>query len=476
MAGASGFVGRSLVGKLADDYEVVGLTRSHDLPRGTPEGMRGLRWKTADLFSLLELEHALEGADVAVYLVHSMSASAELTQGDFSDFDLFLADNFARAAKTCGVRHIVYLGGLIPEAETLSKHLESRLEVEHALGGRGVPVTAVRASIVIGPKGSSLRIVKNLVRRLPVMIAPAWAQQPTQPVSIGDVVEALAWCVKHVSEVEGRVAEVGGPDVVSYEELMWRTARAMGLRRRIFHVNVFSPRLSKLWVAQVSQVPMALVSPLIDSLQHPMVVNDGWLQKRMGQKPRHLDAALKDALEDAPPEKLEFPLPRLPTRRDVRSLQRLPLPRGWSAEDVAREYVRWLPKVFGPFLTSTVSEAGVFRVYLRGFPKPLLELAHSIDRSTLDRPLLYISGGSLAKLGGRGRGRFEFRETLNGTLLASIHSFAPSLPWQFYKLTQARLHLWVMKAFAARLQDIDAARVRPRQPALPELEEAGAPA
>jgi len=475
VAGASGFVGRSLVEKLARDHEVVGLTRSHDLPRGTPEGTRGVRWRTADLYSLLELEHALEGADVAVYLVHSMSASAELMQGDFQDFDLFLADNFARAAKTCGVRHIVYLGGLIPDARPLSKHLASRLEVEQALAGRGIPVMAVRASIVIGPRGSSLRIVQNLVRRLPVMVAPAWAQQPTQPVSLSDVVEALAWCVGHLDEVEGRVAEVGGADVVSYEELMWRTARALGLRRRILHVNVFSPRLSKLWVAQVSQVPMALVSPLIDSLQHPMVVNDDWLQQRMGQKPQRLDAALMDALQDARPEKLEFPLPRLPTRRDVRSLQRLPLPRGWSAEDVAREYVRWLPRVFGPLLRSTLSEAGVFRVYLRGFRKPLLELAHSIDRSTLDRPLLYISGGSLARLGGRGRGRFEFRETLNGTLLASIHSFAPSLPWQFYKLTQARLHLWVMKAFAARLRELDRARTLPRQPALPEVEEAGVP-
>src|SRR5690606_40337905 len=110
-----------------------------------------------------------------------------------------------------------------------------------------------------GPRGSSLRIVQNLVRRLPVMVAPAWAQQPTQPVSLSDVVEALAWCVRHLDEVEGRVAEVGGADVVSYEELMWRTARALGLRRRILHVNVFSPRLSKLWVAQMSQVPMALV-------------------------------------------------------------------------------------------------------------------------------------------------------------------------------------------------------------------------
>lgn len=403
VAGASGFVGRALVRALAPDHEVVGLTRSHDLPEGIAEGTRGLRWRTADLFSLLELEHALEGADIAVYLVHSMSASAELTQGDFSDFDLLLADNFARAAKTCGVGHIVYLGGLIPDSRPLSRHLESRLEVEQALAGRGVPVTAVRASIVIGPRGSSLRIVQNLVRRLPVMIAPAWVQQPTQPVSLADVVEALAWCVNHVEKVEGRIAEVGGRDVVTYEELMGRTARALGLRRRILHVNVFSPRLSKLWVSQVSQVPMALVSPLIDSLQHPMVVQDGWLQERMKQTPQGLDAALREALRDAPAEKLELPRPRLPTRRDVRSVQRLPHPRGWSAEDVAREYVRWLPHVFAPVLKSTLSEAGVFRIYLRGFSKPLLELAHSIDRSTLDRPLLYISGGSLARLGGGGR-------------------------------------------------------------------------
>src|SRR5690606_19576051 len=132
------------------------------------------RWVQADLFSLLEVERALEGADVALYLVHSMIASAELTQGSFADFDLILADNFARAAKSRGVRHILYVGGLIPEGERLSRHLESRLEVEQTLRAQGVPVTALRASIIIGPAGSSLRMVENLVRRLPVMITPAW--------------------------------------------------------------------------------------------------------------------------------------------------------------------------------------------------------------------------------------------------------------------------------------------------------------
>lgn len=461
VAGASGFVGRRLVEALQSDHEVVGLSRSTELPEGSPPGRIGLRWQTADLFSLLELERALTGADAAVYLVHSMLASAELTQGSFADFDLILADNFARAARTCGVKHIVYLGGLIPEGEALSRHLQSRLEVERTLRSHGVPVTAVRASIVIGPKGSSLRIVENLVRRLPVMVTPAWAQQPTQPIDQEDVAAILRWCLDHPEETAGRVAEIGGPDVVTYRELMGRVAAALGLRRRMLPVSVVSPRLSKLWVSLVSQVPLALVSPLIESLRHPMVVRDGWLQQRMGLRGRPLDESLVNALRGRKPQALSLPRPHLPSRRDVRSVQRLPLPRGWSAEDVAREYVRWLPEVFAPLLHATVSEGGVFRIFLRGLERSLLQLSHSRERSTSDRPLLYISGGLLARLGGPGRGRFEFREVLDGrTVLASIHSFAPSLPWQLYKYTQARLHLWVMAAFRLHLQRLSRAPQR----------------
>ena len=154
VAGATGFVGRSLVGALQGQGEIVALGRS-----GSPAGAEheSVRWRRCDLFSLRETEEALAGVDVAYYLVHSMLPNNRLTQGTFQDLDLLLADNFGRAAAAAGVRRVIYLGGLIPDAEGegLSAHLASRLEVEQALGAHGVPVTAVRAGLVVGRDGSS---------------------------------------------------------------------------------------------------------------------------------------------------------------------------------------------------------------------------------------------------------------------------------------------------------------------------------
>src|SRR6478672_10951130 len=146
VAGASGFVGRALVERLAKSHDVTGLTRSTSLPPERP----GLRWKTCDLFSLLQVEEALEGVDVAFYLVHSMLPHAHLVQGSFADFDLILADNFARACKKHGVKQVIYLGGIIPDGDAaeLSLHLRSRREVEETFRAKGLAFTALRASIV----------------------------------------------------------------------------------------------------------------------------------------------------------------------------------------------------------------------------------------------------------------------------------------------------------------------------------------
>lgn len=470
MAGATGFVGRALLEALRADYEVVGLTRSSALPGGTPEGQRGVRWKTADLFSLLDVERALEGADAAFYLVHSMLPSAELTQGSFADFDLILADNFARAARARGVRHVVYLGGLIPEERPLSAHLRSRLEVEEAFRAREVPFTAVRASVVIGREGSSFRIVERLVRRLPVMLLPRWTHTLTQPVALEDLVALLRWCLEHPEETAGRVADVGGPDVVPYRALLEETARALGLRRRALALPLFSPGLSKLWVRLVTGVPGQLVSPLVDSLRHTMRVRDGWLQQRAGMPGRTLAQAVREAVGPPPgaaraagsssgaalprPAVLPavLPAPWRRPRRDVRSVQRLPLPAGWSAEDVAAEYARWLPRFCRPFLDVTVSAEGVYRFRVALLRLPLLQLSHAPLRSTPDRQLLYITGGVLARVLPRGRARFEFREVLGRScVLAGIHEFTPRLPWALYKGSQALVHLVVMRGFGRHL-------------------------
>ncbi|MFA6002805.1 MAG: NAD(P)H-binding protein, partial [Elusimicrobiota bacterium] len=226
VAGATGFVGQALVRTLCADHRVVGLSRNPPQAGTGPD----VEWRRCDLFSLMQVEKALEGAQQAVYLVHSMMPSARLTQGNFSDMDLICADNFARAAARAGVRHIVYLGGLIPDASELSQHLRSRLEVEAALGSRGVPVTALRAGIVIGPGGSSYKIFKTLVEKVPLLLCPAWADSLTQPVALPDVLELLRYCLAHPARVSCS-HDIGSPDVMSYRQLLERTAAILGLRR-----------------------------------------------------------------------------------------------------------------------------------------------------------------------------------------------------------------------------------------------------
>lgn len=174
ISGASGYIGKNLIKQLKDKAHIIALSRSIEHKEHTDD----LTWRQADLFSLGDAESALEGVDYAVYLVHSMLPSARLTQARFEDMDFILADNFAQAATKNNVKQIIYLSGIIPENETeLSRHLESRREVETVLNAYDVPVTTVRAGLIVGPSGSSFPIVKKLVKRLPFMALPKWTRQ-----------------------------------------------------------------------------------------------------------------------------------------------------------------------------------------------------------------------------------------------------------------------------------------------------------
>ena len=274
IAGASGFVGRHLCQRLADNgHRVLALSRSGKPPVDHPN----VEGRPCDLFSLLDAERAVHGADKAVYLVHSMLPSARLTQASFEDMDLVLADNFARACRRSDVTHAVYLGGIVPQLPddtSLSQHLASRREVESALAAYGMAVTTLRAGLVIGPHGSSFRIVTRLVRRLPTMLGPSWTRTPTQPVALRDVVDIIARTLEEAKPAGGAY-DIGCPDVVTYTELMQRTAEHMlGQRPVVRPVPVLTPRLSALWVSLVSSTPMALVKPLVQSLSHPMVADN----------------------------------------------------------------------------------------------------------------------------------------------------------------------------------------------------------
>lgn len=458
VAGASGFVGRALLASLEPDHRVIALGRGVREPDPS-----GPEWRSCDLYSLSAVESGLAGAEVAVYLVHSMMPSARLVQADFQDLDLILADNFARAAARNGVSRIVYLGGLLPEEGELSPHLASRREVEEALGAHGVPVTSVRAGLVIGEGGSSLEILCKLVQRLPVMLCPSWTGSRMQPIALEDVVAVLRYAVDH-PDTAGRVAEVGGPEVLTYRELMAVTARVLGRRRLMLPVPFLSPRLSRLWVTLFSGKSRALVEPLVESLRHEMVVADPWIQERMGRPGRSVVDALSAALEGAGPERVEPP-PRLPAPAvpsTARSVQRLPVPAGASAPAVAAEYVAWLPRLLR-FVLRAERDGDRAEFFLPVSRKPALVLSYRRDRSEPSRAVLAVAGGWLVRATVEtveGLPRLEFRLTPDGKhVIAAVHDFHPRLPWWLYRWTQALVHLWVMRRFGRHLVRWDAVAV-----------------
>ncbi|MEO1231080.1 MAG: NAD(P)H-binding protein [Myxococcota bacterium] len=463
IAGATGFVGQALRRALTQRFEVVGLTRSPT--RAQIESETGTRWRHCDLFSIKEVEEALRGVDYAVYLVHSMLPSARLTQASFVDLDLLLADNFARAAERNGVKQILYVGGIRPDEtdEQLSRHLISRLEVERTLAGRAVPVTAIRAGIILGPGGSSMRMMVNLVRRLPFMILPAWCDSVSAPIAIDDVVRAAEEVIGN-ERAFGESFDIGGPEQMTYRAMMERTAQVLDVEVRMLSVPVFSTTLSRTWVSLVSGAPDALVGPLIESLRHSMVPGDNWLQVALRDKAIPFETALRNSLDedrnllDNPRRILRSSDDRrLKQARTVRSVQRLPLPRGTGAEWVAAEYARWLPKFVWPFLEAEVNEGGVIFFRLRGLRWTLLQLTPAPEFSTPDRQLYLITGGLLARTSDEAyQGRFEFREVLDGqALIAAIHDFQPTLPWYVYNLSQALVHLLVMQGYGRHLGLVD---------------------
>ncbi len=454
IAGGSGFVGKALIKALASTHHVIGIARKVEGQPVEPN----VEWRSCDLFSLRDAESALAGADIAVYLVHSMMPSARLTQGRFEDLDLICADNFARAAASNGVRHIVYLGGLLPAStEGLSRHLESRFEVERALASHGSAVTTLRAGLIIGAGGSSFDMMARLVGRLPFMIGPSWTNSKTQPIALHDVVPLLQFAIEH-PDLAGRAYDIAGPDVLSYADMLRMTGEVQGKRTRIVAVPVNTLKLSLLWVSVITGASQALVRPLVESLRHDMVATDGLILQNLAQ----LDASpLRETLERAVAEKAKRGTPistSRPRRRETIdpracSVQRLRAPPGREARWVAEEYVRWLPSFMGPFLRVSVDESRTCRFYFWPLREPLLVLTFAHERSSADRQLFFVTGGLLSGEARTGRPRLEFRSMLDGgDVIAAVHDFVPRLPWYVYKYSQALVHLLVMQAFARHLE------------------------
>jgi len=236
---------------------------------------------------------ALEEVGVAYYLVHSMGRGGD---GDFEELDRRGAENFARAAAGAGVRQIVYLGGL---GEGRSKHLRSRQETAEALASTGVPLTYLRAAVVLGGGSESFQTVYHLVKRLPAMVTPKWTTTRTQPIAVDDVISYLA-AARGEGEWVGREIQIAGPDVTTYGGMMEVMADAIGKRRPLMiRVPILTPRLSSLWIGLVTPVDTGVARPLVEGLSTETVITDPSGMAMFGIEPTGMVEAMKSAVAEA---------------------------------------------------------------------------------------------------------------------------------------------------------------------------------
>lgn len=284
VTGASGFVGSSLTEALeTEGYSVLAMTRHPDTYAGAGKPIFG------DVYEPDSLRSALAHADAAYYLVHS------LAREDFIERDAAAARSFGTAAADAGLERVIYLGGLGLDDASLSAHLKSRREVEHLLASGGVPTTVLRAAIVIGNGGISWEITRQLVAHLPVMIVPKWATTRTQPIALADVVRYLVG-VLEPEAAKGRVFEVGGPEVLTYAEMMRRVAQLRHHRQlHMLAVPLLTPRLSSYWLSLVTDVDTATARNLVDSMSNEVVVSDYSIADIVPGMPMGYDDAVREA-------------------------------------------------------------------------------------------------------------------------------------------------------------------------------------
>ena len=283
--GATGVVGRALLPLLADGHEVVAVSR------GPGDTGKGVRWVAADVASGAGVADALEGADVVYYLVHSLGAR------DFERQDREAARNVSREAARAGVPQIVYLGGLGGEEHDASAHLRSRRETGQRLASDGVPVTTLRAAMVIGKGSAAFETILGLVKRLPVMITPSWVSTPTQPIALQDIARYLAGVAGN-DAASGETFDAGGPEVMTYRQMIERIAALLGRRPRIIEVPVLTPALSALWLELVTPVNASVARPLVDGLRSPTVAREERLRKLLPFQLTPFDEAARRGIED----------------------------------------------------------------------------------------------------------------------------------------------------------------------------------
>ncbi|HSE08106.1 MAG TPA: NAD(P)H-binding protein [Nocardioidaceae bacterium] len=285
VTGATGFVGSHLTRALVDEgYDVRAMTRNPDDYEGLGEPVGG------DVFDPSTIKGALRGVDVAYYLVHS------LDDKDFERKDAEAAKAFGEAAAEAGVRQIIYLGGLGDDEGQLSAHLRSRRQVESLLGEGGVPVTVLRAAIVVGHGGISWEITRQLVKNLPAMVAPHWVGTKAQPIGLRDVIRYLVGVLDN-DDAKGRVFEIGGSEVLTYRDMLRRASKIQNGRDvPVVVVPVLTPQLSSLWLALVTDVDAKTGRNLIESMNNEVVVTDDSIRQVVPIETMGYDDMVREAL------------------------------------------------------------------------------------------------------------------------------------------------------------------------------------
>ena len=289
--GASGYVGGHLAPRLAaEGFEVRAAARRVDALNA--RGWDGVECVRADALDPASLRDVLSDIDVAYYLVHSMASG-----GNFSDLDRRAAANFRDAAANAGVKRTIYLGGIQP-SDGASPHLASRMETGEVLRSGPVPVTELRAGIVVGPGSAAFEVIRDLVYHLPVMLAPRWVSSRSQPIGLDDLLDYLVGLLRLDDDGASHVYDAVGPETLSYGDLLRQFGEVVGRTVRIVPLPVLTPRLSSYWLDLVTAVPASIARPLIDGLKHDLISERPYeLQELIPIRQQTYREAVKQAMD-----------------------------------------------------------------------------------------------------------------------------------------------------------------------------------
>jgi uncharacterized protein YbjT (DUF2867 family) len=295
LTGATGYIGRRLLPVVIDaGHSVVCIVRNYqkfDWEGFTPEALKSIQVIEGDLGDASSLSSIKLEADVAFYLVHSMSSVSE----DFRESEKISATNFVNLTRGSSVQQIIYLSGIVND-ENLSTHLQSRKNVEDTLRSSEIPVTVLRAAIIIGSGSASFEIIRDLVEKLPVMVAPRWLSTRCQPIAIRNVLEYL-FAVMLKPETFNKSFDIGGTEILTYKEMLYQFAKTRGLKRLIISVPFLTPRLSSLWLALVTSTSYPLARTLVDSMKNEVVCKDESIKLLVNLKLFNYKEALKLAFD-----------------------------------------------------------------------------------------------------------------------------------------------------------------------------------